>query len=107
MPRKELQTIEHQIIRRMVQDLKAAGWELFSAYDGEEQTPVSDTDAALDVFDSVSDSIFWFRGRDARSWVRLIDGNGCDVISDWGVREGFDEALEGVLDWVNANDTRG
>lgn len=90
--------IERLLMEQVVDDLLAAGY-LVSVNDGEETTVTESTDRAeiLDAMRSTDEDYLLARlpGVKRNSWVRLIYGNGADLISDFNV------SLEGVL--ANAN----
>lgn len=80
--------VERQIIVLLVEDLFAAGYKL-GVNDGEETTLENSTDEAK-VFETMSttdeDFILLSPNKDGeKGWIRLIYGNGCDVISDHSV----------------------
>ena len=90
--------IERRIVGRAVMDLLNAGY-LISVYDGGETTVKNSNDPNV-IWPALAstdmDLLFVSHPRFKRSTVQLVWGNGCDVISDYGV------SLEGVL--ANANE---
>ncbi len=90
--------IEKLIAKQCVANLLKAGYAI-SVFDGEEVTLKSSTDrkaimAALATTDE--DKLFTYKTDEPASFVHLVWGNGCDLISDYGV------SLEGVLTKANA-----
>jgi len=93
--------VEKRIVRKLVRDLLAAGYELAVTYDGAEFNPWSQD------FKTVTSNLFacdeeWLLTRKhgaspERSFVCLVYGNdGWDVIADYGL------SLEPVLAPINA-----
>lgn len=79
-------TNEKLIVGKLVADLLAAGYAL-SVFDGGATTVEKSTDPAV-IFPALSstDSDILYAYKDAkRSFVLLIWGNDCDVISDYGM----------------------
>ncbi len=94
--------VERQVIVKLVEGLLASGREV-GVNDGEETTLVRSRDeeeifAAMSTTDE--DYLHVYAG-DAKSWIRLIYGNGADVISDFGVTLDGDPALEAAIELSN------
>lgn len=100
-------TIETRIIRKLVGDLLAYGY-LLGVNDGEEIT-VERSHSRKAIFDALrttdEDYLLVYRPNTtggAFGWVRLIYGNGCDVLSDHTTN--LDEELRAVTDLANRLD---
>jgi len=91
-------TNEKLIVGKLVADLLAAGYKL-TVYDGEEYVLKASTDAAA-IFKALSstdmDRLYTHDAANKNSWVLLVWGNDCDVISDYGM------SLEETLSGANA-----
>lgn len=89
--------IEKRIVGRVVYDLLAAGW-LITVNDGDEN-PVIDSKDAPTIFKALASTdqdYLMVKAPGRRSaWVRLIWGNGVDIISDYVM------SLEDVLKGAN------
>lgn len=96
--------VEHAIVRALIRQLKAAGWEARYVYNGEDRTYLRTENQALEAVFAVNDVNLYFIKDKARHWVRLIAGNGEDIISDWSYsaqcKDDFDDRLEAVLELV-------
>lgn len=90
---KLVEELERKIIRKLAEDLIAAGF-LISVNDddtGQGDTVLrdsSDVEAILGVMFTTDGDLLIVRtiaNHFHKGWVRLIHGNGCDVISDYTV----------------------
>lgn len=83
------QEIERRICNRVIQDLLGQGYSL-GVNDGEETVVTHCTDQtkiAEAMFSTDEDYLLVYQpGKDRHfGWVRLIYGNGCDVVSDYTI----------------------
>jgi hypothetical protein len=76
--------VERQIIVLLVEDCLAAGYAL-GVNDGEETTLVGSTDdvAIFNAMSTTDEDFLILTKGEAKGWIRLIYGNGADVISDF------------------------
>ena len=90
--------LERRIVAALCAHMVAAGWVPFEVYDGEEHTPVQDAKSAMELIFNLDDAFLSFTNGATSHWVRLIMGNGCDIISDWSLqlqdRDGFNAVME-------------
>jgi hypothetical protein len=93
-PMLEHRFIERHLITLMIDELRAAGWLPYEFDDGEDQIPIEIRPFApnaeiytrvWELFTSVDDGYLFVRelSTSNASWIRLIGGNGVDVISDY------------------------
>lgn len=78
--------VERQIIVALVESLLAAGY-LVGVNDGEETVlePCSDAERIFSVMSTTDEDYLLTRQGEKNGWIRLIYGNGTDVISDYTV----------------------
>lgn len=80
--------IEKKVVRKLVREMKAAGWMPINVYDGEETVPVSTETEVLDNVFAVDDSRIVFRkvvvplAPMRRSAVIVLGNGGWDCIAD-------------------------
>lgn len=91
---------ERTIVRSLLRFLKRSGWTLTRGFDGEEHQRISSEKEALDLFDSVDQSVLFFmRANEMKpGQVLLIMGNRDEVISDYGGPPNFTRLLDNFLD---------
>ncbi len=95
--------IEWQIIKRAVQDLLKAGYQV-SVDDGRTE-PSTDVEKIMDALFSVDEEyLIVTHPHNKSSWIFLVHGNGIDVISDYGTS--LDAVLKGALDLAERLDAR-
>lgn len=92
--------LERRIVANLIAHLVARGWTPYELYDGETRAPVTDAKSAMELIFNLDDAWLYFRNAHGRThWVRLVLGNGCDLISDYsyarpGSGDGFDTAMQ-------------
>jgi len=98
----ERMALEARIIRFTLRALKRAGWQPFSAHDGQEWITTETETAVLQVAFSVDESQVWVRHKDGRkSWFGIILGNGVDCVGgDYGSR--LDNIISAAYDTFSA-----
>jgi hypothetical protein len=86
--------MERRIVAALLAHLSARGFEPRSVWDGEEDTPATDTKAVMELVFNLDESRVYFGSHS----VVFILGNGVDVLSDWtyskGDADGFDAAMQ-------------
>lgn len=97
--------LERKIIRHVVRELRAAGFEPDSVYDGGEYVKARTEHAVLDAVFAVDDATVHFdrgAGDNGRSHgVYFVLGNGIDVLCDWHCGDdAFNAVLEKCADWI-------
>jgi hypothetical protein len=77
--------VEHEIVRRLVMDFLAAGYQFGLDYGDGPETPSQTLAGVLRIAFDVDDCYLLLTGGNAgEGWVRLVFGNdGYDVISDY------------------------
>jgi hypothetical protein len=96
------QQIERLIINRLIDDILATG-SAISVNDGEETVLKNSTDKAAILAAMFStDEDYLITSAPQGAWIRLIYGNGVDVISDHAVRLSY--ILEPVQNFIDAID---
>lgn len=90
--------LERRIVQGLVKHLKAAGFELYSVNDGEEEIETPSVKGAMEHIFNLDESHVYFKSPAGKKhWVFLVHGNGVDLISDYGspvVPDGFAEAMD-------------
>ena len=101
--------VEKLIIRRVVRELRLAGFVPVKVWDSEDYVDATTAKAVIQVLYDVDASctVHFAPAADPAAWGRLgvllVTGNGIDILSDWHCQNPtFDAALERVCDWVNA-----
>ncbi len=93
--------LERRIISAMFTAMEKAGFVVHSV-ESDDDLKVGSVKAAMEEIFNLDDCIVWFGkpGTNFKNWVRLIGGNGIDIISDWGVPRvpnGFCETLDAFV----------
>ena len=102
--------IEWQIIKRAVQDLLKAGYQVSvddggDSYENGRTEPSTDVEKIMDALFSVDEEyLIVTHPHNKSSWIFLVHGNGIDVISDYGTS--LDAVLKGALDLAERLDAR-
>jgi hypothetical protein len=90
--------LERRIVANMIGHLERAGWAVSSVFDGDEDTDAQDMKAAMELVFNLDDAWVYFKKGSLIHPVRLILGNGVDVITDWRYApddvDGFNGAME-------------
>lgn len=94
--------IEMPIVRKLIRNLKAVGWEVcyFNETDGEHIVCTTEEEAMKAVF-AVDIGTLCFQRDERVLGVLLVCGNGEDIISDYSVGSGapeFAEAIDSIFD---------
>lgn len=97
--------LERRIVWNLLAKLEAAGFTSFRVDDGEDVSEWGKPKAAMELIFNLDDAyLHVHKASSPIHWVRLVLGNGFDVISDYGtplvVQDGFPE----VMDAFNAED---
>jgi hypothetical protein len=101
--------LENRIIGTLVARLNKAGWTLDAYYDCDDYVqafvPCRTSRALKEWVTQVEDVDARFTRRDGRSHtVRLIAGNGVDIVSDWTVArdrdDDFDATMDAITDYI-------
>ena len=88
-------------IRKLFTTLEAGGWRAISVYDGEEYVRAGNVEKALDVIDSVEESMVTFTKNGRRHGVSLIPGNGGeDCICDYSFSEGDPDGFDALMNSI-------
>jgi hypothetical protein len=108
-PTAKLPFIEDRIVSQLVAALKRAGWKLDSIYSDDDWTrgwvPATRVAAIKEELYQLSDVWVRFKRGERSHQVRLIAGNGCDLISDYTYArdsdpDDFDQIMEAICDRV-------
>lgn len=75
--------LERRIVAALCAHLAAQGWTPSKVYDTEVETKVTDAKSAMELIFNLDDSYLFFAKGKHEHWVRLIGGNGIDIVSDW------------------------
>lgn len=90
--------LERRIVAALCAHMGAAGWTPCGVYDGDDRTAVTDTRSAMELLFNLDDAHLFFRKGGNEHWVRLVFGNGTDLVSDWsyskGDRDGFNASID-------------
>jgi hypothetical protein len=75
--------MEQRIVAALIAHMEVNGWAPVDLYDGEEHSPVTDAKSAMELIFNLDDSYLTFSNGSRKHWVRLIGGNGVDILSDY------------------------
>lgn len=108
--------LERRIVWNLLNQIKAQGFPLALIDDGDEETRVTDPKAAMELIFNLDEVGVYFGYSDAEReadlqnqeaegteqdqappihWIRLVIGNGIDIISDYGTGGAFGKFLDG------------
>lgn len=87
--------VEAKIAKRLIKTLEAAGDPIIRIFDGDEYTDVEGKNDILNYLFNLDEA---YLITESESWVRFIQGNGWDAISDYTVN--LESALKPINDWV-------
>lgn len=77
--------LERRIVWNLLGHLRDAGFPVASVDDGDDDTAVTSDKAAMELVFNLDDChVFFHDGAGGFHWVRLIGGNGIDMVGDWG-----------------------
>jgi hypothetical protein len=95
---------ERQIVRKCIRLLVAGGWFPTFVFDGEEYVKVTGETAAMSAVTAVDESTITFSKMGRRNHgVKIILGNGNDVISDYNCGdEEFNSLMDAVNEYTNS-----
>jgi hypothetical protein len=85
---------EATITRKVIKALKDAGQPVTIVFDGGERTPVDGKNAILNEVFNLDES---YLITEDGSWVRLVMGNGYDIVCDYTTN--LEDILQPVSDW--------
>lgn len=95
---------EETIVTELIDMLTAAGWQLRSGFDGEDEEPVTTFDEAMAFIQSVDEShLYFYNEKFGKTHeVFFVQGNGTDIVADYSFNEAddFDDVLRQHGDWV-------
>lgn len=101
--------VEHAIVRRLIAELAIDEWIVDGVDDGGDKPVLIDAASdietqALEAVFAVADSRLYFKKGQFTHWVRLIVGNGEDIISDWSFssRDGFGQCMDDACQAIEA-----
>lgn len=91
--------IERRIAWNLIEQLGAAGFAVVKVYDGGETVKCTDALAAMEAIFAVGIAfLFVKKPRHGERWIKLVLGNGEDMLSDWGYseadRDGFNAFIQ-------------
>lgn len=90
--------LERRIVWNLIEHLRARGLTVYAVHDYEEETPVADAKAAMELVFNLDGCNLHVKGKhgDIHCLV-LVLGNGVDIVSDWFIPrddvDGFDNAM--------------
>lgn len=95
--------LEKKIVRKLIRELKAAGYLPTQVWDSEQYVEVSGERDTIEAVFAVDDSTIHFDGGKGKNGhehgVYLVCGNGCDIISDYHIGdEAFDKVVSAVME---------
>lgn len=94
----ERRFVERHLVRLAIEECSKEGLRPYSFDDGEEAIPVNDAETAWAAFNTVDEGtlFFMYDNEDRLAWIRLIGGNGRDVIGDYSASKAMTAAMERV-----------
>lgn len=90
--------LERRIAWNLFLHLEAAGWAVSELDDSDDLHQVADSKAAMELLFDLDQADIYFKKGDAEHAVRLILGNGVDMISDWTYSEGDGDGFNAAMD---------
>ena len=88
--------LERRIVAALCAHLAERGWLPAAVHDGDGERLVHNTKSAMELIFNLDDALLYFTNSSGRRhWVRLVMGNGTDIISDYSYSASttFDDAL--------------
>lgn len=89
--------LERRIVAALCAHLASAGWLPRIVYDGCEEIGVSNAKQAMELIFNLDEARVYFSTEDSERthWVKLVLGNGCDIVSDYsyGADDTFKTAM--------------
>lgn len=117
---KQRQEIERKVVRKLIRDMKAAGWEITRINDGgepDEDTLDPNETEAMDTVFSVDESTIYFHksfpigpSNGMTHFAQIILGNdGWDCIADHSCGsthplDDFEKVMDGVQQWIDISE---
>ena len=97
--------LERRIVANLIAHMEAKGWKVYAVDDDDEATLVQDGKAAMELIFNLDDALLTFvNADDDTHGVRLVLGNGIDMISDWGFSEGDPDGFRAAMQAFNTDD---
>lgn len=96
--------LERRIVANLIAHMETFGWKPYAVDDDDEATLVGDMKSAMELIFNLDDSLLTFIKDDTTHGVRLILGNGFDLISDWGYSEGDPDGFNAAMDTFNTEE---
>lgn len=97
--------IERRIVWNLLSQLWDAGFEIVAVHDGDEKTSCKNAEhpamAAMEAVFAVDEATLIVTSKKRGSkprWVKLVGGNGEDIISDWGFGEGDPDGFNAFME---------
>jgi hypothetical protein len=99
------QSQEQRIVNALIEHLAKYGFVMESVFDGEEFLPVKGAqNATWIIFNLCECSLQVKRGDGDTHGIRLVPGNGGDIICDWSYSKGDTDSFNQVMDAFSPND---
>ena len=95
--------LEKAIVLALIDECDKVGYRPFRVYDGSESLYTATAQRALDAIFAVDDSTVYFTDLHVReiNWVKLVGGNGEDIISDYTCGDRvFESAVMAVMERI-------
>lgn len=97
--------LEQRIVWNLLLTLEEKGFTSHYVDDGDEQTPATSKKAAMELLFNLDDAYLFLRHKDGDKdtrgmhrtvWIRLVFGNGVDVVSDYNASnwKGFENVMD-------------
>lgn len=101
--------IERRIVWNLLSRLWEAGFQGVSVDDGgDRRIKCSDNMEAMEAIFSVDEAMLFVKSKERRGsrmhWIKLVGGNGEDIISDWGYSEGDPDGFNAFMETFVAGD---
>ena len=97
--------LERRIVANLIAHMEAKGWKVYAVDDDDEATLVQDGKSAMELIFNLDDALLTFvNADDITHGVRLVLGNGIDMISDWGFSEGDPDGFRAAMQAFNTED---
>jgi len=107
--KRSQESTEKKIVRRLVRDLKKAGYLSECVWDGGEYVKTRTEAEVFSAVFAVDTATIHFdagKGANGRSHgVFIVNGNGFDCLSDWHCGdEEFSKVVDSVCDWITSHE---
>jgi hypothetical protein len=82
--------VERRVVANLFAHLAQHGWQLVHVNDGSDCTPVADAKAAMELMFNLDESFVRIErprldDESISGWLRFVNGNGIDILSDYSV----------------------